>query len=125
MAFKALTPLSESEAATAFSVTHVPDPRGTSTPESLAAAGQAFELSADGGSGVFVVRKDGHQLWIQAAAGAAADNLTDMGMELFDEMARQAECTEVAFQTARPGLVKKANQRGYVVAGWIMKKAVA
>lgn len=124
MAFKELTPLSEADAAQVFSVTQVPDPCGTSTPETLAAAGQAFELSAEGGSGVFVVRKDGTQLWIQAAAGAAADDLTSIGLEVIEEIARRAECVEVAFQTMRPGLVKKANQRGYQVAGWILKKAV-
>ena len=124
MAFEKLTPLTESEAAHAFSVTPVPDPQGTSTPETLAAAGQAFELSAAGGSAVFVVTKKGAQLWIEAAAGHAADDLTAVGLELIEEMARQAGCTEVGFQTARPGLVKKANQRGYQVAGWILKKAV-
>jgi hypothetical protein len=124
MAFEKLTPLDQAQAQAAFTVTPVPDPSGMSTPESLAAAGQAFELSAAGGSGVFVVTKKGTRLWIEAAAGAAADDLTAMGLELIEEMAQRAECIEVAFQTARPGLVRKANQRGYQVAGWILKKAV-
>jgi len=74
---------------------------------------------------VFVVRKDGPLLWVQAAAGAAADDLTSMGLELIEEMARKAECTHVGFQTARPGLVRKASRCGYQVAGWILKKEVA
>lgn len=124
MAFEKVTPLSELDAARAFSVIPVPDPSGRSTPETLAAAGQAFELSVSNGSAVFVVNKNGGQLWIQAAAGAAADNLTEIGLDLIEEMARQADCTQVAFQTMRRGLVKKANQRGYEIAGWILKKAV-
>lgn len=124
MALQEVKALSPAQAQAAFTATPVPDPRGTSTPASLAGAGQAFELTAAGGSGVFVVRKNGAQLWIQAAAGHAADDLTQLGLELIEEMARHAECTEVAFQTERPGLVKKANQRGYEVAGWILKKAV-
>ncbi len=124
MAFEKVTPISKHQAKEAFQTRNVPDPRGTSTPETLAAAGQAFELIASGGSGVFVVRKDGAQLWVQAAAGAAADDLTAIGLELIEEMARRAQCSEVAFQTMRRGLVKKANQLGYEVAGWILKKAV-
>lgn len=125
MAFEGLEEVSQAQAAAVFSVTQVPDPCGTSTPESLASAGQAFELKAAGGSAVFVVRKDGPLLWIQAAAGAAADDLTQVGLELIEEMARQAQCTHVGFQTARPGLVRKASRRGYQVYGWIVKKELA
>lgn len=124
MALQEVQALSPAQAEAVFIATPVPDPRGTSTPASLAGAGQAFEMSVAGGSGVFVVRKNGAQLWVEAAAGHAADDLTEIGLELIEEMARQAGCTEVAFQTARPGLVKKTNQLGYQVAGWILKKAV-
>lgn len=125
MAFEELTQVSQERAAQAFSVTPVPDPCGTSTPESLAAAGHPFEMRAAGGSAVFVVRKDGPLLWIQAAAGAAADDLTQMGLELIEEMARKSGCSHVGFQTARRGLVRKASRRGYQVHGWIVKKEVA
>jgi len=124
MAFEGVTEISESDAVRAFSVTHVPDPQGTSTPETLAAAGQAFELKAQGGSGVFVVAQQGDMLWVQAAAGHAADDLTQIGLDLVEEMAKQLKCQRVGFQTARPGLLRKAERLGYQVNGWILKKEV-
>jgi hypothetical protein len=126
MAFKELTPLSEADAAKAFVLVDRYDPRGTSTPESLAGAGPAFALHTTDGFGAFVVKKNGCQLWVEAAVGKSQDDLTEMGMAIVEEMARKSECTEVAFQTARPGLVKKATkkQHGYKVTGWILKKAL-
>lgn len=124
MAFKELTPLSEADAVQAFAAVHSLDPRGTSTPESLAAVGPAFALHTTEGFGAFVVKKNGNQLWVEAAVGQSPDDLTDMGMAIVEEMARNAGCTEVAFQTARPGLVKKAKQHNYTVTGWILKKAL-
>lgn len=124
MAFEALTPITEAEAAEYLVQNPVPDPTGQATPESMAAAGQAFELEAGGGGGVFIVRKIGPQLWIEAGAGRAADDLTQIGLQLIEEMARRAGCTEVAFQTARRGLVHKAESMGFEVAGWIIKKRV-
>lgn len=124
MALEALTPLTEAEAVEALRLHQVPDPTGQSTPESLAAAGQAFGLKAEGGSGTFVLVKKGAQIWIEAGAGRAADDLTELGLELIEEIARRSECSEVAFQTARRGLVKKSELAGYQVVGWIMKKKV-
>lgn len=124
MALEALSPISEAEAEQILREHQVPDPCGRATPESMAKAGQAFKGEAEGGSGMFIVSKNGHQLWIEAATGRAADDLTRMGLELIEEMARQAGCTEVAFQTARPGLVLKSSEAGFEIAGWIMKKKV-
>lgn len=124
MAFKELKPLSEADAAQAVSKAALYDPRGTSTPESLAAVGPAFALHTTDGVGAFVVKKNGIQLWVEAAVGQSPDDLTDMGMSIIEEMARKADCTEVAFQTARTGLVKKATQNGYRVTGWILKKDI-
>lgn len=121
MAFEELTPVSREHAAQAFQ--NVPDPTGKSTPESLA-AGPAFELRTSGGSGVFSLERCGNSLWVTAASGRADDDLTAIGLELIEETARQAGCDEVGFQTARPGLVRKAQKQGYQVAGWILKKAV-
>lgn len=116
--------ISRDQAAKAFTTRPVPDPRGISTPESLADAGTALEVVADGGSMVCVIRREGDRLWIQAAAGAAVQNLTELGLELAEETARQAGLAKVGFQTARPGLVRSAQQRGYQVVGWILEKEV-
>lgn len=125
MALEALNPLTEAEAVEALRLNQVPDPTGQSTPESLAAAGQAFQLDAGGGSGVFVIKKNGRQLWIEAGVGRSPDDLTELGLQLIEEIARRSDCDEVAFQTARRGLVKKAEMAGYQVAGWILKKKVS
>jgi hypothetical protein len=31
-------------------------------------------------------------------------------------------CKAIAFQTARPGLVRKLTKRGFRVTGWVMRK---
>lgn len=124
MALEALSPISEAEAEQILREHQVPDPTGLATPESMAKAGQAFKGEAEGGGGMFIVNKNGHQLWIEAATGRAADDLTELGLALFEQMAQQAGCTEVAFQTARPGLMRKSCAAGFEVVGWIMKKKV-
>lgn len=116
--------MSREAAVRAFTETPVPDPAGISTPESLTAAGVPFELETGTGSGVFVLERHGDVLWVTAAAGKAADDLTDIGLQLIEETARQAGCSSVAFQTSRCGLVRKSERRGFEVSGWIMKKAV-
>jgi len=64
-------------------------------------------------------------LWVTAAAGKAVEDLTEIGVQLIEETARQCGCSSLAFQTARAGLVKKTERAGYQVAGWIMKKGLA
>lgn len=125
MAFEGLTSISEAEAVEILRRDPVPDPTGQATPESLAANGQAFQLDAGGGGGVFVVKKNGAQLWIKAASGRSLDDLTAVGLALIEEMARAAGCKEVAFQTGRLGLVKKTAAHGFELCGWIMKKKVS
>lgn len=95
------------------------------TPEDIAAFGQCFQLRTGSGVGVFVLRKQAGVMWVDgAAARVRGSGLTEDGLALFDHVARQAGCTEIAFETNRRGLVRKAQQAGYVVAGYIMKKAV-
>lgn len=124
MAHEIVQEVSRERAVQAFTETPVPDPRGIDTPESLTAAGVAFELKTATGGGVFVLERQGDVLWITAAAGKAADDLTDIGLQLIEETARQCGCTQVAFQTSRRGLVQKSERAGYQVAGWIIKKAI-
>lgn len=127
MALAHVAEVSRERAVQAFTETPVPDPRGTSTPESMTAVGVPFELKTSTGGGIFVLERQGRQgevLWVTAAAGHAADDLTEIGLALIEETGRQCGCSEVAFQTARRGLVRKAESAGYQVAGWILKKAL-
>jgi hypothetical protein len=101
-------------------------PLACDTPEDIAAYGQCFQLRTGTGVGVFVLRKQGGVMWVDGAgARVRGTGLTEDGLALFDHIARQAGCTEIAFETTRPGLVKKSKLAGYTVAGYIMKKAVA
>lgn len=95
------------------------------TPEQIAAFGQCFELRTPTGAAVFVARIKGGVLWIDGAGSRGGSGLTEVGLALFDRLAKQAGCTHVAFETRRVGLVKKSKSAGYRVAGFIMKKAVA
>ncbi|MEZ2296478.1 hypothetical protein [Variovorax sp. RCC_210] len=100
-------------------------PLACDTPEGIAAHGQCFELRTPAGVGVFVARVKGEVLWIDGAGSRSGAGLTEVGLALFDEMAKRCGCTHVAFETRRVGLVKKSKSAGYRVAGFIMKKAVA
>lgn len=100
------------------------DPARQFTPESIAARGTAFRLTAAGGEGVFVAEKKGAQLWIHGAGGIASSGLTGVGLGVIEAMAQQMDCEAVAFQTARPGLVKLAKKSGYRITGVIMEKSV-
>lgn len=124
MAHATVREVSRERAVQAFTETPVPDPSGTSTPQTLAAVGVPFELETGTGRGVFVLEQQGDVLWVNAAAGKAADDLTDIGLQVIEETARQVGCRFVAFSTARRGLVHKSERRGFEVSGWIMKKAV-
>lgn len=102
----------------------MPDPIGQATPESLARNGHSFALQTPGGTLIFTVKTLGACLWIEAGTGRGADDMTAYGAALIEGMAKGAGLASVGFQTARPGLVRKAKKQGYTVAGWILKKAV-
>ena len=99
-------------------------PLACDTPEDIAAYGQCFELRTPQGVGVFVLRQQGAVLWVDGAGASSGEGLTAAGLALFDHIARQVGCTEIAFETTRAGLVRKSKQAGYALAGYIMKKAV-
>lgn len=100
-------------------------PLACDSPEDIAAFGKCFQLRTETGVGVFVLRRQGGVLWVDGAgARVRGSGLTEDGLALFDHIARAAGCTEIAFETNRRGLVRKAEQAGYTVAGYIMKKAV-
>lgn len=70
-----------------------------------------------------VVQQDGTELFITAAAGSDSTNLTAALLALVEKVAAGKYRT-VAFQTIRPGLLKKAMDEGYEIGGYIMRKAI-
>lgn len=119
-----LTPVTPDHAASVMRAAGMVDPGRQDTPESIARAGCAFELKAGGGDAVLVLKKRGSQLWVMGAAAVASKGLTPVCFEAIEAIARKSACCQVAFQTARPGLVRLAKKSGYRIAGFIMEKGV-
>ena len=95
------------------------------TPEAIAARGECFEMRTAAGACAVVAHREDGVLWIDAAAAhGPASGMTAAGLALAEETARLQGCGQVSFQTVRPGLVRQAKRHGYVVAGYIMKKAM-
>lgn len=94
------------------------------TPEQIAAGGECFTMATDAGQLAFVLRRDGPVLWIDGAAAIAGDGHTGTGLQLAHEIARQAGCTHLAFETNRPGLVRQSKAHGFEVAGFILQSKV-
>lgn len=88
--------------------------------------GSCFLVRDEAGRGVgaYVLRGQGGEVWVQAAAGRAGTDLA----EVFDGMIEQhgAGFESIAFRTYRRGLVEKAKRRGYMVVdqsdGYILRK---
>lgn len=117
----------------------VSDPRGVNTVDDIAAGGPCFRLRTPGGSAVFVNRVDIDGVWwIDGAASEGGAGMAVVGLPLVEQAARNAGCWAVAFETARPGLVRVADRMGYrvveevrsrkgggdAVPAWVMRKAV-
>lgn len=100
----------------------IKDPAGMQDAQSMAAGGSSTAFQIGAGELVATLSKDGQTLWVDAAAGFG-DVLSD-GFALADQIAKQSGCNAVSFQTARPGMVKRARQAGYTVAGFILKKKI-
>ena len=104
------------------------DPRGMLSDADIPAMcdrGQCFELVATDGRAraVYVLEVHNGVAWISALAGAG------QGMDIckvFDGVTthQAAGLHRLAFQTARPGLVRKMSGLGYRITGWIMAKDI-
>jgi hypothetical protein len=119
---EAIAPIDRAEAAQCLG--RVQDPAGIATPASMAATGQPMRVTTEAGELVYVATKRAETLWIEAAQGQGAQDFTALGLELAQRTAQNTGCESVSFQTARRGLVKKAEQHGFKVVGWILKKEV-
>jgi hypothetical protein len=92
-------------------------------PQRLARAACLLATSEDNKSqAVYVIRIENGVAWVDFAKGfGAMDWCGVLGPVI------EAQCKgvrRVAFQTARPGLVRRAKAQGYTVRGWIMGKDV-
>lgn len=108
-------------AARALAGMHRLDPRGVmdeADVQDLAERGQCFELGG-AADAVYVVNVRNGVAWIDALKGTGPD-LVAVVTELLEHQAEG--CQALAFQTARPGLVRQAARHGWKVAGWIMRK---
>lgn len=120
MAFEEVQPLEPHQAAEHYQ--GITDPAGRATPQSVANSGQSFELKTSAGRLVFTVTRIDDCMWIEGAAGNGADDMTAYGLAFIEGMAEAAGLDSVGFQTARPGLARKAVKQGYSIVGWILKK---
>lgn len=90
---------------------------------SLAAQGQCYAVyEHEQLRGAYVLKAIGGECWVLAAAGRAEFDLTAVLADVINQQAQQFKT--IGFQTARRGLVKKAQRHGYEIAGYILRKRV-
>lgn len=101
------------------------DPRGIATPIDvlrICQGGQCFAATQpeSHSQAVYVLVVKNGQAWIDACQGSGEIDFTATLLPAIELQASRLD--SVAFQTARRGLVRKAQKNGYQVTGWIMKK---
>lgn len=100
------------------------DPRGLCRPADILAmcqAGQCFEIDGPARA-VYVLTVRNGVVWIDAVKGSGDIDISGALDAAVMAQGRAKGLRSVAFQTKRRGLVQKAVQRGYRVAGWILSK---
>lgn len=88
----------------------------------LASSGQCFAATAEQSQAVYVIQIKNGVAWVAAAKGNGPQDWSAALLPIIEAQAKG--CAAVAFQTARPGLVRKAQRQGYAVTGWILKKPI-
>lgn len=119
-----VTPAARKATAEALARAGLTAPLCSDTPERIVAGGECFDLETASGRCAFVVRRDGPVLWIDGAGAVVGQGFTGPGLDLCKEIARQCGCTELAFETSRPGLVRMAREKGFEVVGYILKAQI-
>ncbi len=116
-------PIAAGEAARRLAGVAELDPSGvTSSADDLVRHGQAFAIDAEAGSAVFVVVVRNGCAFVVAAKGEGQIDMTRVLDEVVTRGATNEGCKSIGLQTARPGLVRKLQKRGFRVTGWVMKK---
>jgi hypothetical protein len=98
------------------------DPRGMLTEGEVlesCRAGKCVRVKGESGSAIVVLLQANGVLWVEAAQ---ADGATEGMSEEIDELLCKSGAKAIAFMTERRGLVRRAERRGYRVAGYVMKK---
>lgn len=86
------------------------------TAADMAAVGRCFVVSHDGRDvAAYVLQRQGSECYVLAAAGAAEFDVTAFLAAVLEGHA--VGLSSIAFQTRRPGLMRKARKYGYSVAG--------
>ncbi|CAN0621104.1 conserved protein of unknown function [Burkholderia multivorans] len=89
---------------------------GVDTVASMTAAGRCFVISQDGRDvGAYVLQRQGDECFVLAAQGGADFDVTALLAGVLEGHARGLR--SIAFQTRRPGLIRKAKKHGYSIAG--------
>lgn len=83
-----------------------------------------FILDDEKAQFAFALVAQGRELWIQAAGGKGEQDLTALGLDAIEQRAAVGRFASVGFQTRRVGLVKKALKHGYIIDGYILRKAI-
>jgi len=99
-------------------------PLACDTPESIAYGGDCFEMVNPDGKTTFVLRRKDDILWIDGAGSVQGEHQVHHGLHLAKEIGQQCGCKEVAFETARRGLVRQAARHGFEVVGFILKAKI-
>lgn len=100
------------------------DPDGRHDVDALMARGQCWKFTERGAiTGAMVTEEDDGELWVLVAVGRAAADLVDVMAAHLQEHAA-GRFRSIGFQTARRGLVKKAERHGYAVSAYIMRKTL-
>ena len=116
-------PIPADEAAARLAGVAELDPSGiASNGADLARCGRAFAIEGQGGDAVFVVAVRNGCAFVVAAKGGGRIDMTTVLDQVVTRGATNDGCTSVALQTARPGLVRKLQKRGFRITGWVMKK---
>ncbi|HWP19772.1 MAG TPA: hypothetical protein VNO84_11635 [Burkholderiaceae bacterium] len=99
------------------------DPRGLMAPqdvERMAHDGRCFAVTGPRASAIYVLHVRNGCAWVAAARGEGDMDVTAVLDELMTQQA--AGLDALACQTARPGLVRKLQRRGWRVTGWVLRK---
>lgn len=67
--------------------------------------------------GAYALADEGTVLWIRAAAGNAPLDLSDVLDQVLCKQGRANQFERLGFQTKRPGGVRKALRRGWIITG--------
>lgn len=94
------------------------DPQRQATADSIANAGPSFRIETEAGQAVFTLSANAGRCWIHAARGTG-QGMTEVGLNVIEQLAKEAGCKAVGFQTMRRGLLKKAQRLGYRIAGQV------